>query len=41
MQLLFKVNAHAMVQPWVCSVLQVSSWNEIKTTGIELERPVV
>jgi len=41
MQLLFKVNTRVMVQPCVHSVLWGTSWNEIKTTGIELERPLV
>ena len=41
MQLPFKVNARAVVQPCACSVLRGTSWNEMETTGIKLERPVV
>jgi len=30
-----------MVQPWTHSVLWGTSWNEIETTGVEFERPVM
>jgi len=32
MQVPLKVNTHATVQPRACSV---TSWNKIKTTGVE------
>ena len=41
MQLPFKVNACAMVQPCAHSIVWGTSQNEIETTGVELERPVV
>ena len=41
MQLLLKISACAMVQPCTHLVLWGTSQNEIETTGVELERPVV
>jgi len=42
MQIPFKVNTRAMVQPYArVQFCRVTSWNEIETTGVESERPVV